>query len=87
MTDATTNETAPPTETEKTKREKREMPCRIMQAAPHGLWKALPESFPGITEAERWIDKNGIDGAVYWPLRGPAKPVKISPRRVEEVEV
>ena len=93
MSDATeTTSEAPETETteaatEKVKREKREMPTRVFQLVPGKLFKLLPETFPGITEAERWIDKNGADNATYWAMKGPAKPVTISPRRVTEADI
>ena len=89
-TETTTATPEPEVETqpdEKVKREKREMPARIFQMGPGKTFKVLPETFPGITEAERWIDKNGVDNATYWPMRGPVKPVTVTPRRVQEVDV
>lgn len=86
VSDTTENE-APEGTTEKSKREKREMPARVLQLVPGKLFKVLPDVFPGIVEAERWIDKNGTDNATYWAVRGPAKPVTISPRRVTEVDL
>lgn len=89
-----TNGSAPEVDTDteaqaqKKARARREMPARVLLKRQDGAWDLVEGvTFPGIVEAERWIDKNGAPNRVYWAISGPTKAQKVKPRLLEEVDI